>query len=170
MDQIVTAPAASENPVHRLQRVAAIACGEAPPDPGEGAWFAAALSRHLREGLALDAALGLRTTGRTPRAQWLIGERNALLRQALELVDGDHEALAAAVAAYETRTPDAARARVEPDPAWPAVRKLLHRAAHLAGARLPTSERQLRRATRATSPDTRPPLPVSATFTESNEP
>lgn len=139
------------NVVRRLQLVAAIACGQAEPDEALGQWFAEGLRRHVREGVALDAALGLRSgdNGRTPRVQLLLEERNALLREALHLA-GSHETLAAAITSYETRTPASARARAEPDPAWPAVRQLLHRAAHLAGARLP-GERQLRRATRAAS-------------------
>lgn len=138
------------NAVRRLQLVAAIACGQAEPDEALGQWFAEGLRRHVREGVALDVALALRSgrdNGRTPRVQLLLEERNALLREALHLA-GSHEALAGAINVYETRVPATARARVEPDPAWPAVRQLLHRAAHLAGARLPASERQLRRATR----------------------
>jgi hypothetical protein len=141
-----------DNPVDRLvwivgllRATAMVHDGVASACSEHAAWLDDAIRSHVHDGVSADKAMGLvSSNGRQPRFYVLLRERNRHLRQALDLLDGDVHALLDEFERYETRVSAAQRERIEPDPLWPAARKLVHAAACL-GLEIPRTPEGMRK-------------------------
>ena len=139
-------PDPAADPVTALVAIADLAQRGEPLPPALGHWLSDAIRGYILDGTPLPRSLGISDLHRSPRSAVQHGARNAALRQAGELLDGDVNLLSAAVALAQGRRVHAHRERLErlPQDRRAAARAYIEAAAQT-GASLPSGHRQLRR-------------------------
>lgn len=137
-----------DNPILRMCAIVDILRAHGPLGNVAADWLGAGVEEHVAKAEELGRALGFTGEGAGRKSgSWrrdiLMARRDRLLSAALEQLGGKVAALAREIAHYQTRVPESAKLRREPDPMWSAQRRLIH-AANFWGVGLPGTSVGLR--------------------------